>query len=176
MLFLTKNNNRVCQNKHGDNMRFKIIVPIILAIVSGVLMTKFVFNQYDYSFDLKTVFDGNVSRAYFIEIGSYPTYEEMQMSAANLSSYIYEKIGDKYYVYVAITKSKENAKKIKEYFIKNGYNIYIKEIAIENELFFEKLYEYDTLLSNLNDEKAILTLCNQVLETYEELVTKNVHN
>ncbi len=139
-------------------------------------MTKFVYNQYDYSFDLKTVFDGNVSRAYFIEIGSFDTYEDMKIGASNLASYIYEQISNKYYVYTAITKSRENAKKLKEYFSKNGYNIYIKEIAIENEAFMEKLYEYDTLLANLNDEKAIMTLCTQVLTTYEELVTKNVHN
>ena len=155
-------------------MKFKVIVPIILAIVLGVLMTKFLYNQYDYSINLKTVFGGNVERAYFIEYGQYNSYDEMANAVINLNSYIYEEIGKKYDVYVGITKSKENAIKLKGYFEKNGYNINIKEIAVNNEDFLEKIYEFDSILSRTNDDGAIKTLCNQVLAKYKELVLNNV--
>lgn len=137
-------------------------------------MCKFIYNQYDYSINLKTVFGGNVERAYFIELGEFTSLDEMEKAVVNLSSYIYEEINKNYYVYVGITKSKENASKLKGYFEKLGYNIYIKEIAIDNEEFLEKIYNFDALLSRTNDDGAIRTICNQVLAKYKELVLKNV--
>ena len=155
-------------------MRFKVIVPILLAIVVGVFMCKFMYSQYDYKVNLKTVFGGNVEKAYFIEYGVFSSLEEMENAVINLSSYIYEEINKNYYVYVGITKSRENASKLKGYFEKFGYNIYIKEIAVDNDDFLEKLYEFDALLSRTNDDGAIRTICNQVLAKYEELVLINV--
>ena len=155
-------------------MRFKVIVPVVLACVVGVLMCKFMYNQYDYSINLKTVFGGNVERAYFIEYGTYSSYDEMEKASLNLSSYIYEEINKTYYVYVGITKSRENAQKLKGYFEKNGYNIYIKEIAVDDDDFLEKLYEFDSLLARTNDEGAIRAIENQVLSKYEEMVLKGV--
>ena len=137
-------------------------------------MCKFIYNQYDYNINLKTVFGGNVEKAYFIEYGEYQSNDEMEKAVVNLSSYIYETISNNYYVYIGITKSKENASKLKGYFEKLGYNIYIKEIAVDNDDFLEKLYEFDSLLSRTNDDGAIKTICNQVLAKYEELVLISV--
>ena len=155
-------------------MRFKVIVPIILAIVLGVFMSKFMYKQYDYSINLKTVFGGNVNKAYFIEYGVFPSYDDMQKGVINLSSYIYEIINNNYYVYGGITKSRDNSLKLKGFFEKNGYNIYIKEIAIEDDDFLEKLYEFDELLSRTSDDGAIKAICNQVLAKYEEMVISRV--
>ena len=147
-----------------------------MAIVVGFFMSKFIYNQYDYSINLKTVFGGNVEKAYFIEYGEFQSLDEMEKSVVNLNSYIYEEINKHYYVYVGITKSKENASKLKGYFEKSGYNIYIKEIAIDNDEFLEKLYDFDALLVRTNDDGAIRTICNQVLAKYKELVLNSVQN
>ena len=155
-------------------MRFKIIVPVFMAILVGFLMCKFMYNQYDYSINLKTVFGGNVDRAYFIEYGIYNSSDEMEKAVVNLNSYIYEEINKTYYVYIAITKSKENASKLKGFFEKNGYNIYIKEVAVDNEDFLQKLYEFDSLLSHTSDEGAIKAIENQVLAKYQEMVLTSV--
>lgn len=73
-------------------------------------------------------------------------------------------------MYVGITKKEENKKKLEEYFNKLGYDTYVKEFEIENENFNEVLIQYDNLLKETNDEKAIETICNQILNKYEELV------
>ena len=59
--------------------------------------------------------------------------------------------------------------RIKVFFDQKGYDIYIKEISIDNSAFVSVVEQYDLLLNEANDD-AIDTICNQVLSSYEELV------
>ena len=93
----------------------------------------------------------------------------MKNELADLPSYIYETIDDKYYAYVGITKKIENANKIKEYFNSAGYDINIKENKVTNGVFVSIVNQYDLILNDAEGE-AIGDICSQVINSYEELV------
>ena len=118
------------------------------------------FNGYKVEETKPVSISSKIDKLYFIQIGVY----------SNLENYTYTKEKELYHVYVGITKKEENKKKLEEYFNKLGYDTYVKEFEIENENFNEVLIQYDNLLKETNDEKAIETICNQILNKYEELV------
>lgn len=144
------------------------IFPIIAAVIIGVCLAKFMFNQYNYNSPLSTVFN-NGTKVYFIQQGVYSNYESMQTSLASFSYYIYTLENDKYYVYVAITKSKENLEKLKGYYSNLGYSIYVKELSVNNTEFLNLLEQYDTLLLKSTENSVIEAITIQTLTKYEEL-------
>lgn len=105
----------------------------------------------------------------FLEQGVYSSEDIMKNSMSSFNYYIYNLEEDGYHTYVGITKSHENALKVKEFYGKKGYDIYIKENNIKNERFLSVLGQYDILLSDLSDD-SIDGVCNQILSSYEELV------
>lgn len=128
------------------------------------------FNEYNKEEVKPVSISSKIEKIYFIQVGVYSNLEKMKQSLTNLEYYIYNKENDLYYVYVGITKTTENVDKLKEYFNKLGYDIYVKELDVNNKKFNEVLNQYDALLKETTDDKAISTICNQVLSKYEELV------
>lgn len=153
----------------GDIMIKKYVVPVILALVLGVVLGKFMLNQYDFNGKIIPTFSTTKS-AYFIQQGVYSSKESMQNNTTNFPYYIYVLDGDKYYVYIGITLLEENMNKIKGFYEEKGYNTYVKEININNKDFVSVLEQYDSLLKESNDPQVIGTICSQVLNKYEELV------
>lgn len=151
-------------------MKLKFIVPLISAILIGFLLGKFMFNQYDSKTSIKTVFNDKGQSLYFIQQGVYSSKESMEANVSSFSSYIYEVNDNKYYVYIGITGNKENVSKLEGFFKNMGYDIYVKEFNIDSNAFLESLSQYDELLLQTTDEKAIKTIESQVLSKYEELI------
>lgn len=145
----------------------KYIGSILLSIVVGIYLGKFMLNQYD---DI-TVFSvsNNASTLYFLEAGVYKTTDEMKSSMSNFSYYIYNIDDNGIHSYIGITKNKKNSKKIKDYWQELGYDIYEREISISNSNFISVLEEYDKLFENAEGE-GIEDICGQILNSYEELV------
>lgn len=151
-------------------MKLKFLFPLVLAIGTGFICGKLMFNQYDSNTSLKTVFSEKQEKVYFIQQGVYSSKTSMEENTTDFPYYIYDVIDDKYHVYIGITKVAENATKLKEYFEEKGYNIYAKEINVSNKEFLNAIDSYDELLSKTDDDKAIQTICNQILNKYEELM------
>ena len=159
----------MCNNISGDNMIKKYIVPIFFALIVGLVLGRFVLNQYE--FEGKIISTVNTSKqAYFIQQGVYSSKESMENNVKDFPHYIYMINNDKYYVYIGITFLEENMNKIKGYYEEKGYNTYVKQININNENFITVLEQYDTLLKSSTDTQVIGTVCSQVLNKYEELV------
>ena len=68
------------------------------------------------------------------------------------------------------TKDEDNAKKIKKIYSQKGYNIYIKEVKLNNEEFYNNVTQFDLLLNNTNNSNEILKITEVVLANYEETV------
>ncbi|HPF83255.1 MAG TPA: hypothetical protein PLV83_03690 [Bacilli bacterium] len=147
----------------------KRVFPVVSAIIIGILLAKFMFNQYKYDTKLDTVFN-NGTKVYFIQQGVYSSFESMQTSLASFTYYIYTLDSDKYYAYIAITKSPENSEKLKGYYSNLGYTIYVKELNVNNTDFLSLLEQYDTLLSKSSENSVIEAITIQSLKKYEELV------
>lgn len=148
----------------------KLIMPVLCASLIGFILGYFMFKQYD---GLRPIIPVNAETKtlYFIQQGVYSSMENVEKNTTSFPNYIYQQENDKYYVYIGITKYKENAEKIKEYYKQQGYITYIKEISINNQEFIETLEQYDALISQTTDTSTYPTICNQVLTKYKELVT-----
>lgn len=145
----------------------KYIGPVLLSIVIGVYLGRFMIGQYK-ELDVSMV-DGRFENVFFLQRGVYSSFEIMKENMLDFSYYIYNVEDDGYHAYVGITKDKLNADRIKEYFYNMGYDIYVKEIGLSNDAFLTVLDQYDLLLSESADD-VIDDICNQVLSSYEELV------
>lgn len=111
----------------------KYFWSIITALFVGYFIGKYMFNQYDDKEGLTPVFNEQET-LYFTQQGVYSTKESMMENTKMFPNYIYTIIDDKYYCFIGITKNKENALKIKEFYKQKGYITYVKELKIgENE-------------------------------------------
>ena len=148
------------------------LVPIVLSLVIGFLSSKFMFNQYDYKTSIKGVFNSG-EKVYFLQQGVYSSADAMKENMVNFKSYIYAFENDKYYTYVGITKKADNVEKLKGYFKDLGYDIYVKEIYLDNSEFLIVLNNYDNLLLNANEKEIIEAINKEILNEYELKVVKN---
>ena len=147
-------------------MKIKFLVPILISITIGCFFGKVVFNQYDKNLK-PTMSEGEL--VYFLQQGAYSSEENMKKNTTGLEKYIYAKEGNMYKVYVGITKTKENAEKLKEYYNKNGNDIYIKEMTLKNNEFLDDLTQYDKLLEEAKDETAAISVAGQIISKYKEV-------
>ena len=149
-------------------MREKIIVPIIASVLIGFVMGKFIINQYDSEVALTSNLL-ETEKLYFLQQGVYSSVDSLQENTTSLPYYIYTEEDNKFYVYVGITKDRNNLEKIKGYYQSKGYDIYIKTIEISNKAFLEVFEQYEQLLKSTTDENAISAIISSVLAKYEEL-------
>ena len=147
----------------------KYIMPIFLALLTGLLLGRFVLNQYEFEGKIVSV-AAKGRQAYFIASGIYNSKDEMEEKNKLFPYYIYNLKDDQYHVYIGITFSNKNSDKIKGYYKDLGYDTSIEEININNNNFITVLEQYDNLLENSNEDEVIGTICSQVLNKYEELV------
>lgn len=147
----------------------KLIAPIVLALFVGAILGTFLFQQYD-KVELKTVDGQEAKEVYFLQIGVYSSKESMEEQVSKIPYYIYQMENGQYYVYVAMTLKETNSQKLKDFFIANGYNIYVKKFGIANTAFLTVLEQYDTMLEQAVDSTSYSAICGQVLAKYEELV------
>ena len=156
----------ILYNKFGDGMK-RYFWSIFLSLIVGVYLGKFTLNQY-HDFNIFPVSSG-YETVYFLKQGVYSSEDFMKNSMSSFSYYIYNLEDDGYHTYIGITKSYENALKVKEYYKKKGYDIYVDENNIKNDKFLSVLGQYDILLSDISDD-SIDGVCNQILSSYEEWV------
>ena len=74
-----------------------------------------------------------------------------------------------------MTKSKEIANNIKDYYKEKGNNCYVREKRVVNEDFISILNEYDKLLSSVSIED-IINIEKIILSNYKEMVIENYEN
>ncbi len=152
----------------------KNIEIMIVCIAIGFLMGQFMFHQYKKEEKPSTIPTMQTTETlYFLQQGVYSNLDSMKQNLTDFEYYTYTEKDGKYYVYVAIIKSKENMEKLKGFFNQKGYDIYVKEINVTSNAFLEVLSQYEQLLSGTNDEKTIQAACTQILAKYEELVVND---
>lgn len=110
---------------------------------------------------------------YFLQEGVYSSKEILEENIKNMSLKVVDTINDKYHVYLGITKDENIAKKLKNIYESEGYQIYIKEITLSNEEFSNNVTQFDLLIENTTSKKEILTIEEVVLANYEEIIKNN---
>lgn len=146
----------------------KTFLWIFFALISGAGLGIFTFSKYE---NLKTENTFNEgSNIYALFYNSYNTEEEMYESVIDVERYIFLTTNAKTDVYIAVSNTKDNIKKIKKIYDNKNINTTIKTININNYEFIQNLNEYEKLLSASDDEKSLLMVQNQILSCYEKLV------
>lgn len=150
-------------------MKYKFLIPIALSIVIGLFFGKVFFDNYKSS--SLTVFDEK-DKVYMLQIGVYSSEEKMASSFKNYDKFLYIEKDDGIHLYVGITKDKEIASRIKDYYEKKGYSIYIKESILDNQSFLSILGEYDKIIgiTGDNDLNGIEEI---VISNYKEMVLES---
>ena len=146
----------------------KYLLTFLVALVIGFFLSEFFIRQYR---DYNGIKVSNVGDSfYFIQYGVFSSEDSMEENTISLENYVYNIQDNMYYVYVGITKKKENADKIVSHYKSLGYDAIIKEYQLNHEEFSNLINNYDEVLSVTNDPIAISSVINQVLTKYEEVV------
>lgn len=149
----------------------KKILSILFACLIGLLFGKTIINKYDNSSVVAAkTFDNEVYAIYY---GLYNSLKELDNNVKELDKYIYIEEGNKYYVYLAITKTRENAVKFKEIYKNLNNKVSIVKINIDNNEFILNLEEYEKLLNETTDENSLMIIENQILACYFDTVVNN---
>lgn len=151
----------------GDNMK-KYFKAILVSLIIGFFLSYFFLTQYKDFKGITVSTEGD--EYYFLSNGKYSSKEEMEQSGVNLENYVYRKDGINYYMYVGITKNKDNAEKMKNYYASKNINVEIKDFYISSNKFKEAIDNLDNILINSNDEVVITEIINQGLNKYEEII------
>lgn len=107
---------------------------------------------------------------YFLQEGAYSSKKIMQENVKDLTNKLTTFEDNKYYVYVGITKNKKNALKIQKIYEDIGYQIYIKEVVLDNEEFANNVTQFDLLVNESESSEDVLTVEEVVLANYEEII------
>ena len=147
-------------------MKKKIIFPVIISIILGIVSAKILYDNYE----KKKESNNNIYNSYLLQVGVYTDKHSLKQATKNLNNYIVKEENGKYYVYVGMTTSKDNANKIKKAYQNKDVDLYIKEDNINNVEFISSLEQYDVLLNGVSKDKDIISINEVILSTYEEMV------
>ena len=148
-------------------MKKKIFYSIIILITGIVVGRNIYLSKSTQVFSNKDIY-------YFIQEGVYSSKSIMEENIKNMDLKVVDEIDNKYYVYLGITKDELIAKRLKEIYESQGYQIYIKEVSLSNEEFNNNVTQFDLLINATTSEKEILTIEKVVLANYEEIIKKNI--
>lgn len=147
----------------GDNMKEKIkkiVTPIFLSILCGMICGRLMFSIYE---DKGTsILDSNI--IYLLEDSSYEDYDSMKASTLT-SNYMYYEEDGKYSAVVAMTKNKDNIKKIEKVYDKT---LVISQYLINDIDINNKLEEYDKKLENTEDKEEIQKIIIEMINIYKD--------
>lgn len=148
-------------------MKKKIFYSIIILITGIIVGRNIYLSKSTQTFSNKDIY-------YFIQEGVYSSKSIMEENIKNMDLKVVDEIDNKYYVYLGITKDELIAKRLKEIYESEGYQIYIKEVSLSNEEFNNNVTQFDLLINATTSEKEILTIEKVVLANYEEIIKKNI--
>lgn len=166
---MTNNMAFYLYNRLGDNMKKILIVSVLL----GIFFSLIIYLNYRKN----SIIINNQTTLYFLQISAYKDMEYAKKLVNNLENYIIIEESDHlYHVYVGITYNLKNSEKIKEFYEKNNYNIYVRQKVVSCENFISDLKKYDTLLTEANNKEVSLKIEKEVLNKYKEYNCENIRN
>lgn len=146
----------------------KTLIFMIGSIILGSICGNLLFKKYQ---DTTFAFH-NSEKLYFLQEGIYNSLDSVTSNTKSISPKAIMEEDSKYHVYVGISGKKEIITRLKTIYKQKGYQLYEKEVEVDNEEFLENIKQYDLLAKTANNDHDLLTIEEVVLSNYEE-VTKN---
>lgn len=144
----------------------KTMVLAVVFVVLGAICGNYLYEKAPESISVFREDD----TYYFLQEGAYSSKKIMQENVKDLTNKLTTFEDNKYYVYVGITKNKKNALKIQKIYEDMGYQIYIKEVVLDNEEFANNVTQFDLLVNESESSEDVLTVEEVVLANYEEII------
>ena len=142
-------------------MKKNIIIVILFGSLVGYLFGYLIYGNYKGIEYIEN--DGNI---YYVQYGVYTSNEAALENTSNLDNYIIQENDDKYYVYLGVTTSLNNALKIQEYYKEKDIYTYIRDDYVKNSETLSLLNEYDLKIVDATNEE-LTTVIKEILESYE---------
>lgn len=149
------------------------IISATLAVILGVLMGMYIFNQYNETKPVTNIIESK--NLFFLQYGVYQNVDNAKKNAKGLDLYLISHLDQYYRIYIGITSDEEYAKKLGEIYSKKGKDTYIRSIVVSNNEFLNRLIQYEVLLNNNLSDDEILKVEKEILDEYKELVEPNVY-
>ena len=138
----------------------------VFSITIGIIFSLLLILNYKKNINDKEYFE----TLYFIQLAAYKAPSNISKLTKELDSYIVINEDDNlYHVYVAIVKNKKNLEKIKDFYIKKGNNIYVREKIVRCKSFLNEIDNYEILLENSNN---ILSIEKEILKRFSNCENK----
>ena len=146
----------------------KFLMGVVIAIVLGLVGGNILYKQYEKAQNINVDYN-----SYLLQLGIYDSYEEALKKVPKIGNYAIVESDNKYYVYLGISTKKDNAKKVANVFLDEDIDVAIKKTVIDNVEFMSNLEQYDVLLDNANSKEDIMSINEDILSSYEEMVLDN---
>ena len=146
-------------------MNKKYILSIVVVIVLGIVSAKSVYS-------LSNQEDKN--SYYFLQLGVYDDIDSLNDDTKKIDDKLVLKENNKFYVYVGISRNKNNLNKVSRLYRNYGYNMFIKSKSIVNEEFSVNLEQFDKLLKQTEDLDELKKIMSVVLSSYQEMVINSI--
>lgn len=137
-----------------------IIIPVIVAIILGFVLGKYVFKMYRNNLYSELT----SSKLYLLENGEYDDIDTMR-EENNVNNYIYYKDNNKYKTIVGITKNYNNINIIKKLY---SDNLKVHEYYVSNDLVNNRQDEYDNNLMHAKDINEVKEVVDSILKLYKD--------
>ena len=147
-------------------MNNKFLISIIIVVILGIVSAKSVYSLSEYA-DEENMY-------YFLQLGVYENLDNLNEDTKNIDDKIVLKENNNFYVYVGISKNKNNLKKISNIYKNLGYNLLIKNKPIVSEEFKVNLEQFDKLLKQTKDEEELKKITSVILSSYQEMVINSI--
>lgn len=146
-------------------MKIKALVPIFFSILVGFLFGRVIFDNYS----KKSVLAFNEGeKVYLVKLASYDSLEEIE----NSKSLLVLSNDSSYNLYAGITKQKDNANKIINYYKDSYKDITIDTLYVNDLKFLTELKEYDKLVSIVTKKDDLISIESIILANYKEVLNE----
>lgn len=146
-------------------MKIKALVPIFFSILVGFLFGRVIFDNYH----KKSVLAFNEGeKVYLVKLASYDSLDKIE----NSKSLLVLSNDSSYNLYAGITKQKDNANKIINYYKDSYKDITIDTLYVNDLKFLTELKEYDKLVSIVNKKDDLISIESIILANYKEVLNE----
>lgn len=143
----------------------KLLLTCLFSTIISLLFGNYIFTSYKTATERIIATSTQSEKVYMLLYGSYNSKEKVDK--ITIDNYILEEDNGFYKVYIGVSLSLENAKKIKEIYNNLGNSIYIREKYINDFEFIYYLESVDKFDNLSNDE--ILSIEDNIIDKYKEI-------
>lgn len=137
----------------------RVVIPIFLSLICGFICGRVMFSIYEDKGS--NILDSDLI---YLLFDSYADYDDMKASTM-IGNYMYYEDDGKYNAVVAMTKDKNNIDKIEKVYDKK---LKVSEYLVNNDKINSVIEEYDTLISDSNNDEEIRGLILEMTGIYKD--------